>query len=377
MAHRFLLLLSSYALLGLSIAHAAPLACGVAQNGSCAAIDETWQFTLPSPAGVIIGFVGTGGGSPGTVQLYESDCSTPITGVNLGSGGDIDGETLAAGTYCLKVPCPSMGAGYLLELGVYDANGPQCDSLDLTCGGELASGSINGIASAPVEMFDSFSFRAAPGATVTLQVNDTGGAEFTPWVSVIGPNGVGFFTAHGAGTHSVPLPAGPGCATKYSVLVWNGDGTGSNSLHKTGSYQVSIVNCFLDGKACDDGDMCTVDDVCSGDTCSGSGYATCQAELAICQADLVAATADDDADGVRNVDDHCSGTAASAAVDTDGCSLAQFCASVSATTPTGQRTCKKLDWQNDEPSMRSRERDCVVNRMGAGSSDDVCVPATP
>jgi len=96
------------------------------------------------------------------------------------------------------------------------------------------------------------------------------------------------------------------------------------------------------------------------------GLAQCEAERAALQAQLddrneaiFALAADDDADTVIAVRDDCPDTARSAAVDRDGCSAAQFCATVDAGTRLGRRTCKRSDWGNDEPLAR-RPRDCTV-----------------
>jgi hypothetical protein len=53
--------------------------------------------------------------------------------------------------------------------------------------------------------------------------------------------------------------------------------------------------------------------------------------------------------------------------------LEQFCSAIDATTRVGKRTCKKSDWQNDEPIMKSRDRDCTVDKGERGSEDDRCV----
>ena len=95
-----------------------------------------------------------------------------------------------------------------------------------------------------------------------------------------------------------------------------------------------------------------------------------------CELDLSDETADQDTDGVRDLDDDCPGTAGGP-VDRQGCSLEQFCASIDATTRDGRRICKKADWQNDEPIMRSRDRDCTRDKQGAGVEDDICVPYAP
>jgi hypothetical protein len=108
---------------------------------------------------------------------------------------------------------------------------------------------------------------------------------------------------------------------------------------------------------------------------NGEGYFTQVATtLEECIGDLDAATADSDQDGHRDLDDACPGTAAGATVDQTGCSLAQFCAAIDATTSQGEKTCQASDWQNDEPLMTSRDADCTVEKGGPGRADDHCVP---
>ena len=89
----------------------------------------------------------------------------------------------------------------------------------------------------------------------------------------------------------------------------------------------------------------------------------CAADLAACQADravlatrvagleaeLGALLDDGDGDGVPAVADACTGSAVGAAVDTRGCSLAQFCSGFELGAPQGVSRCRNADWDNDEP----------------------------
>src|SRR5262249_53959876 len=86
-----------------------------------------------------------------------------------------------------------------------------------------------------------------------------------------------------------------------------------------------------------------------------------------------------DADGDGEIDsrDRCPNTPAGAEVDDAGCSLAQFCATFDAPTRDGARNCKKADWNNDEPAMSARDRDCTIDRGSQGTLDDRCVPNAP
>jgi hypothetical protein len=101
---------------------------------------------------------------------------------------------------------------------------------------------------------------------------------------------------------------------------------------------------------------------------------TTNAALSQCNTALTAATADADNDGLSNRYDHCSGTTSGAAIDNSGCSLVQFCSAINATTASGKTLCKKSDWKNDEPLMSAKEADCMVQKGGGGSADDLCVP---
>lgn len=80
------------------------------------------------------------------------------------------------------------------------------------------------------------------------------------------------------------------------------------------------------------------------------------------RANLAAERADSDSDGVRDTTDGCAGTLDGAEVDGEGCSLAQFCGRIDATTSSGRKTCKRADWKNDEPLMSVPvESDCAAN----------------
>jgi hypothetical protein len=101
---------------------------------------------------------------------------------------------------------------------------------------------------------------------------------------------------------------------------------------------------------------------------NGQGY------FAQVSADLAEATADSDHDSRRDLDDACPNTELGVEVDQAGCSLAQFCAAIDATTSQGEKTCLASDWQNDEPLMKSMDADCTVEKGGPGRDDDHCVP---
>jgi hypothetical protein len=100
---------------------------------------------------------------------------------------------------------------------------------------------------------------------------------------------------------------------------------------------------------------------------------TCNADVADTVAQLIAATVDDDGDGVRDLDDNCPGTPSSIVVDRQGCSKQQYCGAIAAQDSAGKRLCAKADWRNDEPLMTSRTRDCGIDRNLPGAADDRCV----
>lgn len=93
-----------------------------------------------------------------------------------------------------------------------------------------------------------------------------------------------------------------------------------------------------------------------------AALAAANADLAQCNSDLATATTDTDGDGKRNADDLCPSTPASTAVDSEGCSQAQFCARFPVTVGAERAVCKKADWKNDEPRMKGREADCAYDR---------------
>ena len=101
-----------------------------------------------------------------------------------------------------------------------------------------------------------------------------------------------------------------------------------------------------------------------------SPLAQCESDLATC---IATGGTDQDGDAIPDAIDLCPDTPSSTEVDSDGCSLDQFCSAIDATTRRGRRTCLRSDWQNDEPLMRRRERDCTVDRGGRGRADDRCV----
>lgn len=109
----------------------------------------------------------------------------------------------------------------------------------------------------------------------------------------------------------------------------------------------------------------------------GIAFADVRAQLNACQDALsscVAATPSDaDGDGEADPSDRCPDTPIAVDVDSDGCSLAQFCALFDATTRDGAKSCKRADWRNDEPLMKRRDADCVIEKGATRPADDRCV----
>lgn len=163
-----------------------------------------------------------------------------------------------------------------------------------------------------------------------------------------------------------------------------GDSTGgTNARVEVTAFR--FIQC-CDASCIDEIGMCLDSEgQCQADLATVSGdFASCTTNLAqrngdllAAQAALASATADTDGDGRREFDDRCADTAAGEQVDDSGCSQAQFCGGMDATTSDGARACRKADWGNDEPTMHSRDRDCIVDRGATGRADDRCVPAPP
>jgi hypothetical protein len=102
-----------------------------------------------------------------------------------------------------------------------------------------------------------------------------------------------------------------------------------------------------------------------------NNLAQCQFDLGVCRADPL--LQDADGDGRPDVLDLCPDTPPGIEVDANGCSVAQFCGGVDATTIMGRTICRHSDWKNDEPLMKGSQRDCMVHRDAAG---DRCVPTS-
>lgn len=94
------------------------------------------------------------------------------------------------------------------------------------------------------------------------------------------------------------------------------------------------------------------------------------------QSDICNATSLPDADGDGEVDatDACPDTPDGAAVDSAGCSLAEFCGRVSLGSFVDQLICVFSDWRNDEPLMPFHDRDCTIGvTFGAMEADPAAV----
>lgn len=103
-----------------------------------------------------------------------------------------------------------------------------------------------------------------------------------------------------------------------------------------------------------------------------AGLAAMTTQVETMTAELAAATADADGDGVRDAADACADTPAGAVVDARGCSQAQFCGGVDVSTKAGRNVCKKSDWNNDEPVMKKKQADCTWSK-----ATKLCEATTP
>ncbi len=104
-----------------------------------------------------------------------------------------------------------------------------------------------------------------------------------------------------------------------------------------------------------------------GDVCDP--FPDARDDLGACLADYDAASillGDTDHDGEAGSTDLCPDTPPGVAVDDAGCSHAQFCARIDPNDRHGRDACLHADWRNDEPGMRSRERDCTIERAAEG-----------
>ena len=79
---------------------------------------------------------------------------------------------------------------------------------------------------------------------------------------------------------------------------------------------------------------------------------------------------DSDEDGEPDLTDLCPDTPADTMVDSDGCSLLQFCSAIDANSNYGRKICRNSDWKNDEPLKN--KGDCKPFKKGF--SDFSCVP---
>lgn len=103
---------------------------------------------------------------------------------------------------------------------------------------------------------------------------------------------------------------------------------------------------------------------CQGDfdMCS-TDLSTCSDMLGVCNSELAALQNDDDGDGVIAALDNCPSTPAGADVDSMGCSQEEFCSSILIVSASDNRTCRRADWKNDEPTVINRG-DCDVGSLG-------------
>jgi hypothetical protein len=99
--------------------------------------------------------------------------------------------------------------------------------------------------------------------------------------------------------------------------------------------------------------------------------AQCETDLLMC---LNSPLPDEDGDGEYDGTDVCAATTPGSLVDSDGCSLAQFCGRARVRNSLERRLCRRADWRNDEPLMTGRTQDCTIDPHLPGPDDDECVP---
>jgi streptogramin lyase len=86
----------------------------------------------------------------------------------------------------------------------------------------------------------------------------------------------------------------------------------------------------------------------------------------------ISPVADEDEDGEPDITDICADTPPDTDVDSDGCSLWQFCTAIDTSSNYGRRICRKSDWKNNEPLKI--KGDCKAVKQGKGQSNYSCVP---
>jgi len=145
-------------------------------------------------------------------------------------------------------------------------------------------------------------------------------------------------------------------------LIFPEDGDGDGVVD-------TIDNCPTVGN----GDQADADADGIGDACdpfpndADHDKAQCFLDLTQAETDLATCEAlpvitDSDGDGEADNTDACP-TTPIGPVDQGGCSQAQFCALVDASTASGRRECRASDWMNDEPLGGTHPRDCRVERL--------------
>jgi hypothetical protein len=137
-------------------------------------------------------------------------------------------------------------------------------------------------------------------------------------------------------------------------------------------YADNIDNCPNDFNADQaDADLDLIGDVCDPFPDNpDNALAQCEADLTECLENQFFADADND--GEADSTDLCPDTQASTEVDSDGCSLWQFCTAIDTSSNHGLRVCNKSDWKNNEPLKK--KGDCKAVRQGKGNSNYNCVP---
>jgi hypothetical protein len=319
------------------------------------------------PASVVAGVSSTLAISSGTAP--SGTYSVTVTGVAPGASHSVTVEVTVPGTVGNDFSLAANPGSFSVASG---GSGSATLSTAVTSGSaEAISLSVSGLPTGASATLSPTSVSAGNGATLVVDAGTAAPGSYT--LTVTG-------TAASA-THSASLSltiTGPTCAAQLATCQ---DGLSSCTCASS-SCQANLATCTSASSSCqaDLASCASASSTCQSNlaaatqsvTACNTSLASAVAGLTACQSDLGACRsvgADADADGIPDRLDRCPGTPAKQTVDAEGCSLAQFCARVNATTPTGVALCLSVDWQNDEPLVAA---DCIVRGLGASR---LCVPS--
>ena len=253
------------------------------------------RVTLYRPDGSQV--IGATGGSVAAILCPSGTCGIDQTG-----------------TYTVVV---ADGSGSVSQTGTYDLNyarAPGANEHGQLSDGDLVAEFIG------LGDLDSYTFAAAAGANVLLQLEDTSGSALAPGMVLYRPDGTQVTSAASGTSASIVCPSGT-CAIDqtgiYTVIVADGSG----SLSQTGSYTLALT---VDGGSSDsDGDGV------------GDAVDNCPAVTNPQQEDLDndglgdVCDPDDDGDGVNDGADNCPRVPNAGQEDSDGDGVGDACDALS------------------------------------------------